>query len=620
MKFIRHLPWFTACVALLLYATNVAPSIVALFDDSLEFQLVGPTFGIAHPTGYPLYILLSGLWSRVIFPFGNWAWRMNLFSAICAAAAIGCLTWFAQQLYAQGVLKNSSRPSAPTVAAAALTAVAAFAFNPIWWSQATIAEVYTLHLLFVTASLCLAMRIKAGHVTPSWLFLCVGLSLAHHRTAVLIMPALFLYLLWSRPALFRPQKAWAFWATALLAPLLLYLYIPLRAATGAVDLHGSYTNTWSGFWHHVLASGYTTFLGDNDLASAKTALEWITLFNGQLGAFALALALLGLVRLLRRSVQEGVLLLVLLLCNLLFAFVYQTPDVEVFTLPVALSLALCVGAASLWIADQVRSWRGVAAHAVQLAILVTVMLGAGGRWPLVDRSQQWDAHDYAVAMAKVDFPPQSRLVGLEGEVTALHYMQQAAELGVAATGVVADDPTQRRQAVAELVSAGFPLYLTRELEGIGSLYSFSADGPLVRVWPRGEVEPMPILQPLNLPFANGDLLLVGANMTMLQEAGGPTLFLALHWQAQVALQQQYKLSLRLLDEQGEVQLQQDRYPLRNVSNTDQWLPGETIQDNHYLRIPNAPAADGAAAPTQLLLILYDAATTNEAGRWQAPLP
>ncbi|MCA1554820.1 MAG: DUF2723 domain-containing protein, partial [Chloroflexi bacterium] len=37
---------------------TLAPSVAFLFDDSLEFQLVGYKLAIAHPTGYPLYTLL----------------------------------------------------------------------------------------------------------------------------------------------------------------------------------------------------------------------------------------------------------------------------------------------------------------------------------------------------------------------------------------------------------------------------------------------------------------------------------------------------------------------------------------------------------------------------------
>ena len=75
-RFQTLLPWFVWASCFLLYGLMAAPSIVELFDDSLEFQLIGPTFGIAHPTGYPLYSLLGGLWSREGVPTGtvtDWA-------------------------------------------------------------------------------------------------------------------------------------------------------------------------------------------------------------------------------------------------------------------------------------------------------------------------------------------------------------------------------------------------------------------------------------------------------------------------------------------------------------------------------------------------------------------
>ena len=90
--------WLVGLAGFFLYGLTAAPGIVALFDDSLEFQLVAPTFAIAHPTGYPLYTLLGGLWSQVIFPFGNWAWRMNLFSALAGGATIALLYLLAKRL------------------------------------------------------------------------------------------------------------------------------------------------------------------------------------------------------------------------------------------------------------------------------------------------------------------------------------------------------------------------------------------------------------------------------------------------------------------------------------------------------------------------------------------
>ena len=249
------LPWLVWIAFFLLYSSTAAPSIVALFDDTLEFQLVLPTFGIAHPTGYPLYTLLGGVWSRLL-PFGNWAWRTNLLSAFAAAATVALLFLLARRLTRAAAGRGDNW--------AGLAAVAAFGFGPIWWLQATVAEVYALHNLLAAAILWTALTIPdltgaARNRRVMLLLALIGLGLAHHRTVVLLLPGLFIFLLWTAPALLRPQRAWLLWLAALLAPLLLYAYLPLRAAQGVADLNGSYVNTWAGFWDHVLARRYTTF-------------------------------------------------------------------------------------------------------------------------------------------------------------------------------------------------------------------------------------------------------------------------------------------------------------------------------------------------------------------------
>ena len=127
----------------ILYAATAAPSVATLFDDSLEFQVVLPTLGIAHPSGYPLYTLLGKLFT-LLLPIYDPAGRANLLSALCAGAALSVL-----YLLAQKVAGNR---------AAAATATALFALSPAWWSQATIAEVYALQGLFVVIFLYLLLR------------------------------------------------------------------------------------------------------------------------------------------------------------------------------------------------------------------------------------------------------------------------------------------------------------------------------------------------------------------------------------------------------------------------------------------------------------------------------
>ncbi len=223
-------------------------------------------------------------------------------------------------------------------------------------------------------------------------------------------------------------------------------------------------------------------------------------------------------------------------------------------------------------------------------------------------------------MAKVDFPPGSRVIGIEGEITALKYMQQAEQLGLVATGVVANDPAVRRNALAAALAAGAPTYLTRELEGIAGDYSFTGAGPLVRVWPRAEVvEQAPALHS-DLTLLDGRLLLEGYDLQRLAWAGGPAARLTLYWRPTTTLDRDLKVSLRIVDAAGNPLAQADgspavidAYPLRQVAATTTWAPGVQVRDVHEIALP-------VGADAHLLLIVYDAASLEEMGRLEAPLP
>ncbi|MBI3740427.1 MAG: DUF2723 domain-containing protein, partial [Chloroflexi bacterium] len=69
-----------------IYLRTLAPSVVFLFDDTLDFQYSIPRLGIAHQTGYPLYTLLGKIFTALV-PLNDAAFRLNLFSALCAAFA-----------------------------------------------------------------------------------------------------------------------------------------------------------------------------------------------------------------------------------------------------------------------------------------------------------------------------------------------------------------------------------------------------------------------------------------------------------------------------------------------------------------------------------------------------
>lgn len=617
MRWLRWLPWVTGVAFLILYWYTAAPGVVELFDDSLEFQVVLPTFGIAHPTGYPLYTLLGGLWSRVLLPVGDWAWRTNLFSAVAGAATVGLVSALALRL----TQKEQTRWPAAVVAALL------FGLGATWWSQTTVAEVYALHNLFVAAILLVAFTIPGQAVTTrrlDLLFLLIGLALAHHRTTLLLLPGVALFLLLNAPQIWRPQRSWLRWLFLLGAPLLLYLYIPLRAAMGVHDLNTSYVNTWSGFWDHILARRYSAFFSQNALAVARTAADWLTLVRSEAGWVGLALLLLGFVAALRQPQQwrNGWLLLVLTaLANLAFAFVYRVGDVQVFLLPVSLCLAVMAGHGAVVVWGLLKRPPAVA-WAALAAIIWLLLPGNGGRAPAINRSADWTTHDLIVALADINYPPESVVIGLEGEITALRYAQAALDKAVGVALVTADDEKERRTQLAQAVNEGRPAFITRPLPGIDTAYSFSAAGPLLRVWPRGQAHPPAAQEPLRLDFANGALALVDYSLTPLPGAGQPTWQLALDWLPQQPLTQTLKVSLRVNDSAGSTvtwpngsPVQQDLFPLHNVAATTTWLAGDIVHDAYLVAAPEA-----ASGPLTLMIIVYDADTLAEAGRWNIELP
>ncbi|MEZ4862335.1 MAG: DUF2723 domain-containing protein [Caldilineaceae bacterium] len=670
----RLITLFIWLIFFTLYAVTAAPSIVELFDDSLEFQLVGPTFGIAHPTGYPLYVMVGGLWSRLLFPVGNWAWRMNLLSALAAATTITLLFRLTNRLVALAQPQK--------IPWAGLAAAVAFGLAPVWWAQATVAEVYALHNLLIVAVLSVAVELVAvdldgagnegdsdgedndgqpqgavqrmerawsggllsrlmplretgKRAVAEWLvtLLCLllGLGLSHHRTIVLLGPGLVI-LFWGMAWLWRPSRRWWRWGMALIAPLGLYLWIPLRAAMGVRDLHGSYENSLAGFLRHILALDYAGLFAPNLLTVHRTPADWGRLWQQQLGLLGLALGAVGLLGLfwLGRSRQSGhwldfrisLGLLVVVVVNTLFAVSYQVGDQEVFMLPAWLGFAIFIGIGVGIVSWVLARWPLVAQVSQALCLLLLV-LGGGGRGAPVDRSHNWVAHDYAVAMAKVPFPPHSQVIALEGQATALRYMQEFAQLGRNATPIMANDPDARRMAITTAMAQGYPTYITQEVAGIADQYSFSGEGPLVRVWPRGAAQAGSPQHESALWMADETLELVGYNLDWLAEAGGPTLSVTLYWRPVVPLQQEYKVSLRLLDPTGALlywpnglAIVEDHYPLRLVAPTTTWLPGEVVRDVHAL--PVTPSARAEAA--QLQIILYDAATVAEAGAALLPTP
>ena len=176
-------------LAQLVYFWTAAPTVT--FRDSGDFITAAAHFGIPHPPGYPLWTMLAWLFTRL--PLGNTAWEVNLLSGVFGALAVGLLAALMSSLSRW----LGARPG--TSAIVALSFGLAGAFSRPVWSQAVVAEVYTLHLLLTMGLVYVLYRWirdpawRSGYFA-SLLMLCLGLS-NHHLTLVFVpLPLLVLFL------------------------------------------------------------------------------------------------------------------------------------------------------------------------------------------------------------------------------------------------------------------------------------------------------------------------------------------------------------------------------------------------------------------------------------------
>jgi len=204
--------WLAFFVPLGIYVASLSPYVNVW--DTAELQTVPYIFGIAHPTGFPAFVLLGWAFSHA-FAFGTVAWRMSLLSALCMAGA-------ARVTYA--LCRRLDVPAGAAFGAALLFAVGAVA-----WTRGTRAEVHSL-ATFEAAIVATSALAWYQERNPRWLVLCaiaLGVGLATHGTIVLMIPGVLVLAFAARRV--PPARVLVLCFISLVAPLVTYAYIPLRS-------------------------------------------------------------------------------------------------------------------------------------------------------------------------------------------------------------------------------------------------------------------------------------------------------------------------------------------------------------------------------------------------------
>lgn len=364
-------------VVLTAYVLTLAPGL--LMNDSGEFQTLGHTLGHTHPTGYPIYLVLTK--AATFLPVQDVAYRVNLFSAICGTAAAIELFLLAKVLTGWVWL--------PWVAALALAA------SPTFWSQAIIAEVYAPAAAFLLGVvLCLALW--QTQKRPVWLVLAGvlgGMSLGVHLSVALFAPAAIAFVALERQGRMRTLAIASAGAmggalVTLAAFALLeknnppsnYFDVVVEPSRSEWGLSSEEVHKfWPRLKFSLSARQFKENLRKPMVTDLQTqAADFLRNLPRELPVLVLLAAAAGFVQLVLRNGRFASLLLISLALQLAYVVTHNMGDIQVAYIPIYLVVAICSAAAT-----GVRPMDGESdrARSIWWERGLAIMLLAAALWP-----------------------------------------------------------------------------------------------------------------------------------------------------------------------------------------------------------------------------------------------
>lgn len=339
----------------------------ATFSDGPELVSAVRALGVAHPTGYPIFILAGHAFAWALPDVIPYVVKIEILNALCAAGG-AVFTAYTTRMLARVVQRPDDDPREADVAA--LAAAALLGVSAMLWGQLHIPEVYALHFFLVTWAGYLWMRFEltGREIYVVGAALPMGMGLAHHVTMVYMLPAALIYLLARRPAfftawittparrlvrLFQPgprggaplAPAWGFPLACLVGflPLLSYAYL-IWANNHSAGVPWGDVDGWDHLYNHFTGKQYQGFMKKLDWAGHWARIRVIPdIFDQQFLPVGSALFLSGLVVTFRRALRPALFFFPFLLFNAAHGVHYAVGDYGTYYIPGFYACAVMMG-------------------------------------------------------------------------------------------------------------------------------------------------------------------------------------------------------------------------------------------------------------------------------------
>lgn len=476
--------------ALLVLVVITLPAIVYLLTmprtvyglDSAELSAGAYTLGLVHAPGYPLYLLLGKAFT--FLPLGDVGFRLNLMSAVFGILTVWLVYDIARRL--------TGRPLVSLAAALLLS------LSWYFWTDAIVAEVYTLQAAF-TASLLWLLLIWRDRRGSKWLYafaLLAGLSFANFPATGLILPGLAVFIWLTDREVILEHRRLAAMAGLFGLGLLVYAYLPLRyLAKPAFNYMGHYDGTGTFhptnltdpviLWQTFTGGPFKGLMFDYSFSEAIQQIgQFLYLLWGNFLAVGLPLGLIGLAYGWQRDRAVAISTGLMYLTYTAFFINYRAVDKHTMFLPSYVIWGLWVAWGCQALVEWTDSaWRP-ALRAFLFAIVAVALLV---NFPRADVS--WDRRAYENAAEMLAAAESDALIlGDWGYAAPIAYLQltegRRPDVKVINQFFISLEDT--RQVVRQALQSSRPVYVVSVEPNLTmqSLYELEPAGPGFRILSR----------------------------------------------------------------------------------------------------------------------------------------
>jgi Protein O-mannosyl-transferase TMEM260-like len=582
----QYIPWIVGAavclIVALVYRTTLQTDINGLDDlvDVGEFQNALFLWGIAHPTGYPLYLLVGGAFVHLLYYIGvNPAEGASLFSLAGGLATLAV------------VFAIMHMQTKRTIFAVVFTAM--LAADGAFWLQSIDAEVYSWTFFFIALAVYLALMFRSRprpFLLLALLFV-LGTGIAHHRLVAFAVPAILFPISPEIWQLIRTKaRLAALGVGALILPFGVYVYLPLRAHFGT-KWEFAPADTWDGFLTLFTGRGYV----EGAVSIPTDAGTWMArvssvvgLLAGQLTPVGLALCVAAVGALWAIPGQRRVAALVSLGAATFFLFelIFPIKNSDAYLVPATILLLL---AAAVAIAEWSRRWASLPILTAPLVLCLALFLGFQTYPGAYQLGSDLSGRELLDAVAPLS-GPQVVLVGPWGpDFFDFWYGKYVTGEIAPGTQVVTPDAPIRRY-----LNQGLRLYASKDIfysvplamwdRKLGNTFIQSVGRNVV------EVSNRPITQPA---LASGSgAATFGSVVTLVRDQTSfdparSVLSLTLYWRAEERIRTDYSVMVHLVDrtEGDRIVAQADgANPVYGFYPTSRWQKGEIVRDDYEVAV------------------------------------